>query len=338
MSLRLESLSKHYGAVQAVDNVSLELHPGETLALLGPSGCGKSTLLRLIAGLEGVDAGRIVLNGDEITARSPQGRGFGMVFQDYALFPHLNVEKNIAYGLVEKGWGKGARRERVDELLRLVGLGGLENRRVSELSGGQQQRVALARALAPKPSLLLLDEPLSNLDLALREDLKGQLSTLLSNLDISAIYVTHDQDEAFTLAERIAVMRSGRILQVDDARTLYAQPRTAWIARFLGHTNIYNTSVHEGLSTLSEPPTQQPYILIRSDLVCLGSGEVRATLLRHTQVGATHQLELNLQPFDVRFLWTGFARELPPTLQVGQTLELHIPEHAVVGLADEGSA
>ena len=200
VSLRLEGLSKRYDDIQAVDGVSLELRPGETLALLGPSGCGKSTLLRLIAGLEDVDAGRIFLDGEEVTKRSPQNRGFGMVFQDYALFPHLNVENNIAYGLVEKGWHKEERRERVDNLLQLVGLEGLNRRRIEALSGGQQQRVALARALAPRPSLLLLDEPLSNLDLALREDLKGQLKDLLSNLELSAIYVTHDQDEAFTLA------------------------------------------------------------------------------------------------------------------------------------------
>ena len=332
MSLRLEGLSKRYGDVRAVDGVSLELHPGETLALLGPSGCGKSTLLRLIAGLEVADAGRIFLNGEEVTKRPPQKRGFGMVFQDYALFPHLDVENNIAYGLVEKGWSKQAQRARVDDLLRLVGLSGLNRRRVGALSGGQQQRVALARALAPEPSLLLLDEPLSNLDLALREDLKGQLKDLLSGLELSAIYVTHDQDEAFTLAERVAVMRAGRILQLGDAETLYAQPRTAWIAQFLGHTNLYESLVHEGLRTLARPSAEGPYILIRSDLVCLGSGELSADLLSHAQVGALHHLELELHPFGLRFLWAGFSREVPDGLEVGGTLQLHIPEHAVVGL------
>ena len=277
-----------------------------------------------------MDAGRIFLGGEEVTERSPQKRGFGMVFQDYALFPHLNVENNIAYGLVEKGWGKEAQRERVDNLLHLVGLEGLNRRRVEALSGGQQQRVALTRALAPKPSLLLLDEPLSNLDLALREDLKGQLKDLLSNLALSAIYVTHDQDEAFTLAERVAVMRAGRILQLDDAKTLYAQPRTAWTAQFLGHTNVYESLVHEGLRTLAN--TSQPYILIRSDLVCLGSGEMSADLLSYAQVGALHRLELELHPFGLRFFWTGFSREVPDGLEVGQTLQLHVPEHAIVGL------
>ncbi len=335
MNLRLDNLSKRYGEIQAVAEVTFELYPGETLALLGPSGCGKSTLLRLIAGLEEVDAGRIFLGDEEVTKRSPQKRGFGMVFQDYALFPHLNVEKNIAYGLVEQKQSRKEQRERVNDLLQLVGLENFNRRRVSELSGGQQQRVALARALAPKPSLLLLDEPLSGLDLALREDLKGQLKDLLNDLDISALYVTHDQDEAFTLADRVAVMRSGRILQIDDAETLYAQPATAWIAQFLGHTNIYETLVHEGLRTLASTSLEHPYVLIRSDLVCLGSGEMSAALLSHTQTGAVHRLELELHPFGLRFMWTGFSRELPQGLEPGQTLQLHIPEHAVVGLAGD---
>ena len=336
MSLRLEGLSKRYGDIQAVDRVSFELHPGETLALLGPSGCGKSTLLRLIAGLEPTDSGHIFLNGEEVTQRPPQKRGFGMVFQDYALFPHLNVEKNIAYGLVEKGWSKKEQRERVDHLLDLVGLSGYNRRRTSELSGGQQQRVALARSLAPEPPLLLLDEPLSNLDLALREDLKEQLHTLLSAFELSAIYVTHDQGEAFTLAERIAVMRSGRIVQLDDAANLYARPKTAWLARFLGHDNVYETLSHEGLRFLASTSVEKPYVLIRSDLTCLSSGEMSATLLSHVQVGAVHTLEFNLHPFDLRFYWRGFSREVPPTLEVGQTISLYIPKHAVVGLDGDG--
>ena len=336
MSLRLEGLAKRYAGVQAIDDVSLELEPGETLALLGPSGCGKSTLLRLIAGLEAVDAGRIFLGGEEITGRSPQARGFGMVFQDYALFPHLNVEKNVAYGLVEKGWGGREQRARVDALLHLVGLGGFGRRRVGQLSGGQQQRVALARALAPRPSLLLLDEPLSNLDLALRDDLKDELKNLLADLDLSAIYVTHDQDEAFTLAERVAVMRAGEILQVDDAQTLYARPATTWIARFLGHANIYEAG-REGLEALAGTSSEHPHVLVRSDLVCLGSGDQRATLLSHQQVGARHTLMLELRPSSLRFVWTGFSRELPAALELGQPLSLHIPEEAIVGLDEEGS-
>ena len=154
----------------------------------------------------------------------------------------------------------------------------------------------------------------------------------MNDLDISAIYVTHDQDEAFTLADRVAVMRSGKILQVDDAKTLYAQPKRAWIARFLGHTNIYETLVHEGLRTLASTSIEQPYILIRSDSVCLGSGEMSAELLSHAQTGAVHTLEFDLHPFGLRFVWTGFSREVPSGLELGQTLNLHIPEHAVVGL------
>ena len=207
---------------------------------MGPSGCGKSTLLRLVAGLEPPTRGRIFLGDRDITALPPQRRGFGMVFQDYALFPHLNVERNIAFGLVEAQWTKEARRARVGELLELVGLEGLEKRRVFELSGGQQQRVALARSLAPRPALLLLDEPLSNLDAALRDELKRELEQILGALEVSALFVTHDQSEAFTVADRVAVMRSGRLEQVDTPTTLFAAPASVWVAHFLGHTNVFS--------------------------------------------------------------------------------------------------
>ncbi len=310
----------------------MELAGGETLALLGPSGCGKSTLLRLIAGLEPVDCGTLYLDGEDITALSPQKRKFGMVFQDYALFPHLNVAQNIAFGLVELGWAKPAQRQRVAELLSLVGLKGFERRRVQQLSGGQQQRIALARALAPQPEVLLLDEPLSNLDLALRESLKLDLKELLDTLQISAIYVTHDQSEAFTLAERVAVMRHGRLEQVADRDHLFKHPRTVWIARFLGHKNLY-TRVHS--ERARELPVPMP-ALLRSELVKL-SGDLPAELRALRQTGQMCELELFVPSWGITLLWQGFARELPGgEVSPGKPVGLHVPEEAWVPL-EEGT-
>jgi ABC-type Fe3+/spermidine/putrescine transport system ATPase subunit len=331
MSLKLDNLHKHYAETKAVDGVTVELEDGETLALLGPSGCGKSTLLRLIAGLEPIDDGRLYLDGEDITGLSPQKRRFGMVFQDYALFPHLNVAQNIAFGLVELGWSKPAQRHRVEELLSLVGLSGFERRRVQQLSGGQQQRVALARALAPQPEVLLLDEPLSNLDQALRESLKLDLKELLDTLNISAIYVTHDQSEAFALAERVAVMRRGRLEQVADREQLFKQPKTVWIARFLGHKNLYSRS---GPNRRTELPVPAP-ALLRSDLVEL-SGDVPAEIRSLQQLGQMCELELFVPSWGITFLWEGFARELPGEVSVGQRIGLRVPKNAWVPL-EEGS-
>lgn len=334
--MRLEGLVKTYGDTRAVDGVSLALAQGETLALLGPSGCGKSTLLRLVAGLETPDAGRIFLRDRDITSLPPQRRGFGMVFQDYALFPHLDVAGNIAFGLVEAGWSKGQRGARVEELLELVGLLGFGGRRVFELSGGQQQRVALARALAPEPPLLLLDEPLSNLDAALRDELKRELVEILEGLSASALFVTHDQSEAFTVADRVAVMRLGRLEGVGTPEGLFSQPPSAWTARFLGHENVFGTEHFEGLKYLCNPPLQTPFILLRSDLIRLGEGDFTATLLGCERVGAVSHLLLRLQPFGLRLRWSGFSRELPDGFKVGSELTLDIPEKAVVGLAGRG--
>ena len=352
VTLRLENLHKTYGEIRAVDGVSLALRPGETLALLGPSGCGKSTLLRLVAGLEPPTEGRIFLGDRDITALPPQRRGFGMVFQDYALFPHLNVEKNIAFGLVEAKWKGEARRARVGELLGLVGLEGFEKRRVFELSGGQQQRVALARSLAPRPALLLLDEPLSNLDAALRDELKRELGRILGALEVSALFVTHDQSEAFTVADRVAVMRAGRLEQVATPADLFAAPASVWVARFLGHTNVFDREQVQGLGLRHLPP-DAPHILLRSDLISLSSTaaegsasqderrtkrgdekqrDVSATLVRFERAGAAHTLLLELHPTGLPLHWTGFTRELPAGLEPGDTVRVHIPPGAVLGL------
>jgi len=244
--LRCEGLVKRFGAVTAVDGAELRVERGRTLALLGPSGCGKTTLLRLIAGFEMADAGEVVLGGRRLsgpgTWLAPQKRRVGLVFQDYALFPHLNVESNVAFGLAN---GRD-KRKRVGELLELVGLEGLSGRMPYELSGGQQQRVALARTLAAEPELVLLDEPFSNLDPAMRERVRAEVRGIIESLGTTAVFVTHDQEEALSLAEEVAVMLEGRILQVGKPREMYTRPSDRRVAEFLGEANFLPGVVEDG--------------------------------------------------------------------------------------------
>jgi len=241
--VRIAGLRKSFGAVVALAGIDLELHRGETLALLGPSGCGKTTLLRTVAGLERPDAGTIEIGGElvEGPGRSlpPERRRLGMVFQDVALFPHLSVAENVSYG-IRRAPDRGAR---VAELLELVGLPDAGERRPHELSGGMQQRVALARALAPRPDVVLLDEPFANLDLTLRTQLRGELRRILGATGASALLVTHDQAEALTVADRVAVIRQGVIDQVDTPERIYAVPATPFVATFVGVANLVRAEV-----------------------------------------------------------------------------------------------
>lgn len=243
--LRLEGVTKRFGETTAVADLTLEVAPGELLTLLGPSGCGKTTTLRMIAGFETPTSGRILLDGKEITRLPPQRRGFGMVFQNYALFPHLDVFENVAFGLKGRGLARAEIGRRVEEALALVDLEGYGRRKVQQLSGGQQQRVALARALAPEPRIILLDEPLSNLDAALRERTRAELRSLLERLGITAIFVTHDQEEAFELSDRIAIMQGGTLQQVGTPELLYLQPVNPFVATFLGRANFLEGRVLE---------------------------------------------------------------------------------------------
>ncbi len=244
--LQLENVSKSFGDLHVLRNITLTIEKGEVLALIGASGSGKTTLLRIIAGLEQSDSGRLMLNGRDLSRMPVHERGFGMVFQDYALFPHKSVGQNVAFGLRMHRWDAAQQAQRVEALLELVGLQGFAERPVYELSGGEQQRVALARALAPEPGVLLLDEPLGALDHALRERLLAELRTILRRAaaiserggDAMAIYVTHDQGEAFAVADRVALLRNGRLEQVDTPVALYRWPRTSYVARFLGMENL----------------------------------------------------------------------------------------------------
>jgi putrescine transport system ATP-binding protein len=241
--LRIEEVSKNFGSFRAVDRVSLDVKAGEFFALLGPSGCGKTTLLRMLAGFETPDEGRILLGGSDIAPVLPHERPVNMMFQNYALFPHLSVRDNIAFGLTRAGLARAAINSRVGEMIALVKLEGMEKRKPDQLSGGQRQRVALARSLARRPKVLLLDEPLAALDKKLRESTQQELMALQRSLGMTFIVVTHDQEEAMTMANRIGVMNAGRLEQVATPRDLYEAPASRWIAGFVGDVNLFEGEV-----------------------------------------------------------------------------------------------
>jgi iron(III) transport system ATP-binding protein len=278
VGLRVRGLEKSFGEVRAVSGADLDVRAGETCALLGPSGCGKTTTLRMIAGLERPDRGEILVDGRVVSAGdrsvAAEQRRIGMVFQDYALFPHMDVAGNVGYGL-----GRRPDPRRVSEALELVGLAGCERRAVHELSGGQQQRVALARALAPTPSLVLLDEPFSSLDAGLRDRLRQEVAEILRNAGVTALFVTHDQEEAMSIAETVAVMRDGRIEQAGTPEEVYLRPASRWMASFLGDIEVLPGEARAGrvsceLGTL--PAAGQldgdVDVLVRPESVAIGVG------------------------------------------------------------------
>ncbi len=301
MSLIVERLSKRFGATQALDGLELEVRPGEFVALLGGSGSGKSTLLRLVAGFETADAGRIVIDGRDMTGVPPQGRPCAMMFQSYALFPHMNAADNIGYGLRRAGQFSKAR---VDELLALVGLSGLGGRRPAQLSGGQQQRVALARALARKPPLLLLDEPLAALDSGLRAQTGAELRRLQQETGTSFVMVTHDQAEALALADRVAVLAAGKLAQIGPPQEVYARPATRFVAEFLGAANII-----EGTAGASA---------LRPERVRIGdAGQASALVLRTTFRGDDWMVDCQTETGQLlRATWPGSAPPPAPGARV----------------------
>ena len=241
--LRVEGLSKSFEGTQVLRDLSFEVQRGEFVTLLGPSGCGKTTTLRIVAGLLAPDAGRVVLSGSDITDAPPEKRPLNTVFQNYALFPHMNVEKNISYGLRMRGMKKAEWKPRVEEMLRLVQLEGCEKRMPAQLSGGQCQRVAIARTLILEPELLLLDEPLGALDLKLRRQMQVELKDIQKRLGVAFVYITHDQEEALNMSDRIAVMRNGRFEQVGTPEEIYDHPATRFAAEFIGQTNLLECDV-----------------------------------------------------------------------------------------------
>ena len=239
----LDNVYKYFGNVKAVDGITLEIEAGKFYTLLGPSGCGKTTTLRIIAGLEEVTKGRVFIGDDDVTGLLANERDVTMVFQSYALFPHLTVYHNIAYGLKIKGYKEQEIKDMVREILELMGLSGLENRSPRELSGGQQQRVALARSLILRPKVILFDEPLSNLDAKLRRRMRGEIRNIQQQFGITAVYVTHDQSEAMSMSDMIVVMSQGKIQQIGDAETLYRRPANKFVADFIGEANLVKGKV-----------------------------------------------------------------------------------------------
>jgi putative spermidine/putrescine transport system ATP-binding protein len=266
-AIRLEGVSKHYGDVVAVDGIDLDVIDGEFFSMLGPSGSGKTTTLRMIAGFEQPTAGRILLHGRDVTAIPPFDRDVNTVFQDYALFPHLSVADNVAYGLMVRKVARDERLARVTDALRMVRLEGYDHRKPSQLSGGQRQRVALARALVNRPRVLLLDEPLGALDLKLREDMQIELKAIQQQVGITFIYVTHDQEEALTMSDRLAVFNAGRIEQLGTPADVYERPATRFVAGFVGTSNLLTGDVAR--TVLGRPGT----FTIRPEKIRLAGGD-----------------------------------------------------------------
>jgi len=313
-SLRLFEICKSYGPVKALSSVSLEVPQGRFTCLLGPSGCGKTTLLRTIAGLEKPDSGQVFLGAREITRLPPSVRGFGIVFQSYALFPNLTARENIAYGLGSRGMNPGMARKRVDEMLDLVGLESEADRYPSQLSGGQQQRVALARALAPSPELLLLDEPLSALDAKVRLRLRRELRSLQERLGITTVMVTHDQEEALSIADEVVVMKDGVVMQKGTPMEIYDRPANPFVADFVGAVNFLEvaggvTGIRpEHVRVFSPDEMGLPAVIREIEFrgascrLLLGSGEkqlmadVPASLLKEREIGNGSSVRIFLPP------------------------------------------
>ena len=362
-ALEVQRVSVQLGGGAVLAEVSLTARAGEIVALLGPSGCGKTTLLRVIAGLQ-PHTGDVRWQGRSVAAVPAHRRGFGLVFQDQALFPHLDVERNVAFGLRMQGGSAAKRTRRVVELLEMVGLSGLSRRPVDALSGGEAQRVALARALAPRPRLLMLDEPLSGLDRPLREQLLVELPRILRQLRQTALFVTHDLEEALAVADRVAVMRAGRIVQVGKPRTLYERPASVFVAHFMGRANILRGTVRDGtherlLETdigllpydLAAVPGASGAILILPERINLIEGHATARNGERTESGtrAVHTLHGTLQDTSFRGI-AALASVLvgTATLQVlvaaGRTLPSKDtavtisfdPRSAVVPLTEDG--
>jgi spermidine/putrescine transport system ATP-binding protein len=348
-AVRLEGVEKRYGDVVAVDGIDLDVRDGEFFSMLGPSGSGKTTTLRMIAGFERPTEGQVVLDGMDVATVPPHKRNVNTVFQNYALFPHLNVEKNVAFGLRYQDSSKSESARMVGRSLELVRLAGYEKRRPNQLSGGQQQRVALARALILNPALLLLDEPLGALDAKLRKALQIELKAIQEEVGITFIYVTHDQEEALTMSDRLAVMSNGRVEQVGPPREVYEEPATAYVADFLGVSNLMDATAYgptDGGCTVrfgefqlvagqGEPDAHgQVKLSIRPERVDLeesgttGPNRIPGMVERLVYVGSTMQVIVNLAPGEkLQALIANEGEAIP--FEQGTAVSVHLPREAL---------
>jgi len=313
IAVDIQNVTKMYGGFTALKGVSLDIRDNEFFTLLGPSGCGKTTLLRAIAGFEEISNGEIILYGQNIANLMPNERPVNTVFQQYALFPHMNVTDNVMFGLLRLGQDKATAKNRVREVLELVQLSDFANRMPGQLSGGQQQRVALARALAPSPKVLLLDEPLSALDLKLRQAVRLELQQIQNQTGITFIFVTHDQEEALTMSDRIAVIEDGQVQQVGSAREIYESPKNKFVADFIGETNLLDVNVTDvaggkgscilpGGAQITCPAAEGAHagaghLSVRPERITItasGKGLIQGTATRHTYLGTDLHLEVKL--------------------------------------------
>ena len=351
VEVRLEGLSRHYGDVKALDKLDLTLHPGELVVLLGPSGCGKTTTLRLLAGLEDADTGRVMVGGHDVTRLPASKRDMGMVFQAYSLFPHMTVKDNVAFGLRLRRQAKAERDKRAMAMLELVGLTGQAGRYAHQLSGGQQQRVALARALAIQPQVLLLDEPLSALDAKVRAQLRDEIRRIQLEVGTTTLFVTHDQEEALAIADRVGVMRDGRIEQLGSPTDVYTRPETPFVAEFVGLSNRLAGEV-TGSGTVVVRGTTLPLVdtgmpagpvvaLVRPEAVTVASGEaaeagpLTGMVIAITFLGATSRLSVDLG--DTRVM-AQLATAEATALSAGQRVTLTIRPNPVLVSADAPAA
>ncbi len=345
--LEVDRLSNHYEGKPLLQDISFSLKQGEILCLLGPSGSGKTTLLRLLAGLEKEEAGTIMFCGKNVRNIPPHKRNFGMMFQEYALFPHKSLQQNIAFGLEMQHCPSKELYKRVQTVLKMVGLSGMENRNIDELSGGERQRVALARSLAPQPQLLLLDEPLGSLDRALRDRLAGEIRTILKSLGVTAVFVTHDQAEAFSIADKIAVLHNGILQQFDTPENFYRNPANITVANFLGFRNLVQGIIDEdgsftsplgrlpiGETSQNALPGSTATLLIRPegaaiDLWPTSSDEslsISGQVIDRRFQGSTYRLSLQAANFHLTFDLP--IDPLPP--QIGQSIRLFLNPSALV--------
>jgi ABC-type Fe3+/spermidine/putrescine transport system ATPase subunit len=314
--LQVHNIYKQFGKTIALDEVSFDLQEGQILSVLGPSGCGKSTLLHIIAGLELPDDGSVAWKGKDLAPIPPHERKFGLMFQEFALFPHMNVAENVSFGLRMQAMDRAAIDARTAEVLDLVGLPGFEQRNVDKLSGGERQRVALARSLAPQPRLLMLDEPFGALDRALRERLMLQLPEILRKMNQTAIYVTHDQEEAFAVAGKVIIMQAGKIVQIGTPEQIYCDPASLFVAQFLGLSNLLPVEsvdqqgfIHTSIGTfnLHLDVSENSTILLRPDQVKLGSQgptTLEANVVQRSFRGGTQRLKVDVNGKELIFNFT----------------------------------